>query len=409
MRSGMKMTVWEAEKFLNQTSDVARSLTDPWELDPAKEYDYDGNPTGKKVHINDSIIKQMKGSIETLITAVLGSISEIYAKPETQELFSGKNLKNATDAIKAVSAIIGGLGKDIVDLAGLYIKDENGKVVQMDPTHFAKAKQNLKDIVTCILVGVDDLTKDENFKKFTTSGGIFGNKTWDVPENIKRNLDSVKPLIDSAIENINAINKAVKTLESTDDKKGSGKTWGDLLSAIFDPLNSFKIDDTDAAKKKKESIKKSLQNAQSIISEINKLDEGKADKFIKLSQELKDLSVNVGDMSGLIAALNGKINDTLNTVSKRLIESSKALEKSDKAQDKRNQTIKENTAELKSVLEKPLIITVRTEETVKTPGNDANGPEGENVDIGISSADFEILSSTASDILGVLKKHFNIN
>ena len=47
MRSGLKMTVWEAEKFLNQTSDVARSLTDPWELDPAKEYDYEGNPTGQ--------------------------------------------------------------------------------------------------------------------------------------------------------------------------------------------------------------------------------------------------------------------------------------------------------------------------------------------------------------------------
>lgn len=43
----MKMKLWEVEQFLNQTEDVARSLTDPWELDPAKEYDYDGNPTGQ--------------------------------------------------------------------------------------------------------------------------------------------------------------------------------------------------------------------------------------------------------------------------------------------------------------------------------------------------------------------------
>ena len=47
MRSGMKMKLWEVEQFLNQTEDVARSLTDPLELDPAKEYDYDGNPTGQ--------------------------------------------------------------------------------------------------------------------------------------------------------------------------------------------------------------------------------------------------------------------------------------------------------------------------------------------------------------------------
>lgn len=47
MRSGLKMTVMEAEQFLNQTEDVARSLADPWVLDPAKEYDEEGNPTGK--------------------------------------------------------------------------------------------------------------------------------------------------------------------------------------------------------------------------------------------------------------------------------------------------------------------------------------------------------------------------
>lgn len=47
MRTGLKMKVWEAEEFLNQTTDVARSLSDPWILDPAKEYDYEGNPTGQ--------------------------------------------------------------------------------------------------------------------------------------------------------------------------------------------------------------------------------------------------------------------------------------------------------------------------------------------------------------------------
>lgn len=32
MRSGKKMTLWEVEQFLNRTSDVPRSLADPWEL-----------------------------------------------------------------------------------------------------------------------------------------------------------------------------------------------------------------------------------------------------------------------------------------------------------------------------------------------------------------------------------------
>ena len=351
------------------------------------EYDENGNPTGKKVHINNTIINQMKGSIETLITAVLGSISEIYSKPETQELFKGRNLKNATNAIKDVSAIIGGLGKDIVDLAALYIKDENGNVVQMDSTHFAKAKQNLKDIITCILGGVDDLSKDANFKKFTESGGLFGRNKWDVPTNIKKNLDKVKPLINSAIENINSINEAIKLLPS-EGENGTRNTWADLLAVIFDPLKSFEIEDEDTTKRKKESIKKSLENASSIINEINKLDEGKADKFIKLSQELRDLSANVGDMSGFIEALNGKINDTLNKVSESLIESTTALQKSDEAHKKRNEIIKQNTAELKRVLETPMKVNVitTTSGSTQTSFADANIGGGEAVINGINDA-----------------------
>lgn len=351
------------------------------------EYDANGNPTGKKVHINNTIINQMKGSIETLITAVLGSISEIYAKPETQALFSGRNLKNATNAIKDVSAIIGGLGKDIVDLAALYIKDENGNVVQMNSAHFAKAKQNLKDIITCILGGVDDLSKDANFKKFTESGGLFSNNKWDVPANIKKNLDKVKPLINSAIENINSINEAIKLLPS-EGENGTRNTWADLLAVIFDPLKSFEIEDEDTTKRKKESIKKSLENASSIINEINKLDEGKADKFIKLSQELRDLSANVGDMSGFIEALNGKINDTLNKVSESLIESTTALQKSDEAHKKRNEIIKQNTAELKRVLETPMKVNVitTTSGSTQTSFADANIGGGEAVINGINDA-----------------------
>ena len=403
-------------KALKGVSDVINKFTDvivKFAKSEFPEYDANGNPTGKKVHINDTIIGQMKGSIETLITAVLGSISEIYAKPETQELFKGRNLKNATNAIKDVSAIIGGLGKDIVDLAGLYIKDENGKLVRMDSTHFEKAKQNLKDIITCILGGVDDLSKDANFKKFTESGGLFGSNSWNVPTNIKKNLDKVKPLITSAIENINSINEAVKLLTPNEGGNSSGKTWTDLLSIIFDPLKSFEIEDKDTAEKKKESIKKSLENARSIIKEINKLDENKADKFIKLSQELRDLSVNVGDMSGFMEALNGKINDTLNKVSESLIESTTALRKSDEAHEKRNEVIKQNTAELKKVLETPMKVNVitTTAGSTETSFADANIGGGEAISGNTStrpstSIDNSTLTSIAgntADILAALR------
>ena len=39
-----KMSLWEVEQFLNQTEDVARSISDAWELDPVVDRDEEGNP-----------------------------------------------------------------------------------------------------------------------------------------------------------------------------------------------------------------------------------------------------------------------------------------------------------------------------------------------------------------------------
>ena len=200
-------------------------------------------------------------------------------------------------------------------------------------------------------------------KAYDNNKELFnGNKT-------KKVFNTLKGII----ENINSINDTVKLLTSSKGKNSTGKVWTDLLSVIFDPLKSFEVEDDDTAKKKKKSIKESLENARSIINQINRLDEDKADKFIKLSQELRDLSLNVGDMSGLIEALNGKINDTLNKVSECLIESTNALQKSDEAHEKRNEVIKQNTAELKKVLETPMKVNVITNsDSIETSSSDTN-------------------------------------
>ena len=200
------------------------------------------------------------------------------------------------------------------------------------------------------------------------------------------------------------------------------------MSAIFDPLKTFDVEDDAVSKKKKESIKKSLENARTIINEINRLDEDKADKFIKLSQELRDLSLNVGDMSGFMEALNGKINDTLNRVSECLIESTKALQKSDEAHEKRNEVIKKNTAELKKVLETPMKVSVITSTggSTQTSFSDANigasdGLGGLNVSMPngsttlpesaptqpitpIDNSTLTSIAGTASDILATLRE-----
>ena len=231
--------------------------------------------------------------------------------------------------------------------------------------------------------------------------------------------------IDNQIENIidtypqfyKTINETISTTEVDD----ASKTWAALITGVFTPFDKIK---DKALKNAIKFSKISFKNSERLIRSINTLDSNKVDKFIELTDQLKDLSLNVEDMAGFIEALNGRINDTLNTVSKRLLQSVAALERSDKAQEKRNKMIKENTAELKKVLRTPLTIKVKTEddtsssdETSSSSSAAISGGTGEGSgDVGtpaancgtgsISSDDFEKLAGTASEILGILKNHF---
>ena len=421
-------------------SSIACGVKDMAELN-IEIYDKDGKPTGTYRTLDKPDFKKAAENTSEVVSCLTIALNEVYAKhghmfdevvtyTTHSSGFMGMGRtteKHVSDApiVKVLSAA-GNIGTFVSDcaaavkaMADLSFIDSKGQKVNLSLTKdlgkTGTVAKNIEAVVTCVaqaLINLYDKGKDTYF-----------NPDYTGYDNIQNSFNKIKGLVDTAQKTIATIQETVDSIKNIPKLE---KSWTNLLNALLNPVNdaASKINASQQATQVS-NLRKQADNARSIITEINNLNEHKVDKFIELTDQLKDLSLNVEGMSGFIEALNGRINDTLNTVSERLLQSVTALEKSDKAQEKRNKMIKENTAELKKVLQTPLTITVKTEddtdsysdETSSSSSAAISGGTGEGSgDIGtpaancgtgsISSDDFEKLAGTASEILGILKSHF---
>lgn len=368
-------------------SSIAGGVKDMADL-RIEEYDANGKPTGRFKSLKEPDFQKAATNVGTVVSCLALALDGVYKThghmfdevvtyTTTSKGWGRKEThKHVSDApIVKVLSSAGNLGTFISDcaaavkaMADLSFVDSSGKSVKLDLNKDlgknGTVARNIEAVVSCIgqaLIGLYDKGKDTYF-----------NPNYEGLTNMQTSFDKVTKLTQTAIKTITTIQETINKVGNT---TALTRSWTGVLEAILNPLKAISVE-TDVAKQEERarSIRKELDNAKAIITEINNLDTDKADKFIQLSQELRDLSLNVGDMSGLIEALNGRINDTLNTVSERLIESTKALQKSDEAHIKRNEIIKKNTAELKKVLETPMKVNVitTTEGSTETSFADAN-------------------------------------
>ncbi len=397
-------------------------------------------------------------------------------------------IKSVVTACQGLGVVISEIAKGVSDVINLNLTDANGNKVPLDPKdieldkgkfyilirnilcaipraawhaydlcpdgtadrigYFNDLKDKVNNIVTSYIKAIKDFKEkaadindfDDGIDKSTTFIRIknilaaIPRAAWYAHdlcpdgtfERLKYFSESIPKHIDYIIKTYPQFYKNLNESISVSEVDTANKTWSSLITGILAPFAFVK---NTSLKNAQKFAKISFKNSERLIRSINTLNSDKVDKFIELTDQLKDLSLNVEDMAGFIEALNGRINDTLNTVSERLLQSVAALEKSDRAQEKRNKMIKENTAELKKVLQTPLTIKVKTEDEEETDTGGTNstgspspagGGEGEGSgDIGtpatncgtgsISSDDFESLASTASSILGILRQHFGNN
>lgn len=285
-----------------------------------------------------------------------------------------KNVKNVKkNLILYVNPIIGLLCAD----AKLIVKYFNSKKTIFATIH-------LRIFTKGLVSSINELRKLNIISMMLINKSL---KTQILPISI--NLTIIARILNDAFSEVN-VNKVIYD-------------YNKFIFGLFTPFK--KIDKSDIKNFKSLFNKRTNKHVSALVKSINSLDNSKADKFIELSRELRDLSESVGDISALVDALNGRINETLVQLSESLDSASDTIKASDKIQDKRQKLIQKNTKELKAVLEKPMKLELSKAATSSSGSKGSSGGSkssssgGSSSGGGSSSAGGSIDTSTIETLL----------
>lgn len=323
------------------------------------------------------------GLITTVLSNALGDVYKKHPElfdPVTTMVktkdgwFSDTYEAHTEDApmVKVLKAA-GGLGQFISEnaeavmkVADLKFEDKNGKKINIkisDLSKGGKVSKNIVAITTCLGWALSDAYFTGNYKD------TMFNPEWVVykqlPESVKLGMSIVEQCL-----------TLIKTVE---EKLGSSKkdtllgNWSKTLKTIFEPFtDETKINDK-SIKHIKEIGSSSFNGIDQLVTNVNKIDVAKADKFIELASELSHLSESLGNLEDFTEALNGKITETLGKLAEKLEFAANTIKESDKAQDKRQKLIDKNTSKLKDVMNIPMTIKLKKETSSSSGGSGKGG------------------------------------
>lgn len=124
------------------------------------EYDANGRPTGKKIHIDTSVITQAGEAAGELITAIGGAIVNVYEKnpdmfPMTFGGLIDSPFARVTKSVSGIGSMMSDIASGIKTFAGMSIPiyDENGNVIgkkNIGKEEIGQAQSNIVSIITAL-------------------------------------------------------------------------------------------------------------------------------------------------------------------------------------------------------------------------------------------------------------------
>jgi hypothetical protein len=298
--------------------------------------------------------------VTTLVKTKDGWFSDTY-ETHTEDAPMVKVLK----AAGGLGAFISDCAEAVMKVADLKFENKDGKKIQItinDLQPGGKVSKNIVAVTTCLGLALNDAYFKGNYKST-----VF-NPEWDV----------YKKLPEAVKLGINIIEQCLGLLETVEEKIGASKPdktlekWGKMIKGVFEPFtDDTKINDT-SINRLKEVGASNYNGIDQLITSVNKIDNSKADKFIELTRELSNLSVNFGNMQGIVDALNGKINETLTDLASKLEFAALAIKKSDESQNARQKLIDKNIRKITTAMKTPMTVNVKKDSF----GNSGSGGLG---------------------------------
>ena len=325
-------------------SKLAKGISDFAGMKIAKKWDKNGNPIAYEI-LTPEKITAAGNNVGDIVKILAESLINLYnAHPGYFENFWGNASKSPIAKVikstEGLGDLIADVAKGIKDVADLSFKDANGKVIKIKDTDLGVngvIYTRIKSIFTTFSGSITAIANDASFKDFDKK-----------VKDIKKSFPTAIDLITDAAESYKDIDKSLKDI----DTAVVSEKWNSFITGIFTKFNSEIT--TESINKVKTLSGTDFKNFDFLIKSVNALNDTKVDKFIELSNELRELSLSVGDIGSLVNALNGRINETLTNLADKLEDASTSIKESDKAQEKRQKLIEKNTKKLERVLDKPM-------------------------------------------------------
>lgn len=235
------------------------------------------------------------------------------------------------------------------------------------PDAIENAKKLQNDIIKNA-VSITDSTLTTNIVKLMKNvtsiinslASVYNNTPVGVTRKMQWTKDILVGEVIPSIAHIKAVQQSLNnfTIGDNTNKLANFET---LVLGLFTPFVEVK---TRELKKFSTTFSnKNVNNITTLVKTVNTLNTNKADKFIQMIAELRQLSLSIKDMPKFIALLDQKLTESLSVLSDRIDSASTVLQDSDKMQQERQSKIEDNAKLLREMLQTPIKLELFKEDT----------------------------------------------
>jgi DNA-binding transcriptional MerR regulator len=226
-----------------------------------------------------------------------------------------------------------------------------------------------------------------------TPAGITKKMQW--TKNIL--LDEVIP----SIANIKAVQRSLNNF-TIDDNTTKLANFETLVLGLFTPF--VEVKPKEIKKFSTTFSNKNVNNITTLVKTVNTLNTNKADKFIQMIAELRQLSLSIKDMPKFIALLDQKLTESLSVLSDRIDSASTVLQDSDKMQQERQSKIEDNAKLLREMLQTPIKLELFKEDTGSGEASEDFGFDGDMESGGSVDTGGSMDTGGSSNLTGLVQK-----
>ena len=326
----------------------------------------DGSTKTTITKVTKEDLEAAKGNIKTLLMGFVGSLDTVWTlyQPLFKKNKDNKStIETMSEGVETSVEII----KKIVEFARLT-QNEYVSVIKGYTENDFNTIQNIIESFKTTVEKLNSLKYALSPYASTTLQDVQDalNTGWNT--NMKDTY-SVKTFAAYVTEYINVIDQILQFIGRHENpSKEDYERIGDGIKYIDDKISQLR--DT----KQIENLNNELSK---YVTTINTVKTNNVDSITKLIQEINNLSRNFGNLDRFTEAIAEKLTLQLAILSQKIDESSAVIIKAEEIQEERHRKIKEETADLKKLMDKQLTINIQQVSDVsslsQTPSGGNNG------------------------------------